>query len=30
MIETMTIQELVPKLLEAFNDLSPYYEATKK
>lgn len=30
MTEAMTIQELVPKLLEAFRDLFPYYEATKK
>lgn len=30
MTEEMTIQVLVPKLLEAFKDLSPYYEATKK
>ncbi|MGV3162196.1 HI_0552 family protein [Streptococcus hyovaginalis] len=30
MTKVMTIQELVPKLLEAFRDLFPYYEATKK
>ncbi|MGV3006175.1 HI_0552 family protein [Streptococcus pluranimalium] len=30
MTEAMTNQELVPKLLEAFRDLFPYYEATKK
>ncbi len=30
MSEEMSIQELIPKLLEAFKDLSPYYEATKK
>ncbi|MFV8064120.1 HI_0552 family protein [Streptococcus hyovaginalis] len=30
MAKVMTIQELVPKLLEAFRDLFPYYEATKK
>lgn len=28
--EQMTIQELIPKLLDAFKDLSPYYEATQK
>lgn len=30
MTEEMSIQELVPKLLEAFRDLFPYYETTKK
>ncbi|MEQ9810980.1 HI_0552 family protein [Streptococcus jiangjianxini] len=30
MSDQMTSQELLPKLLEAFEDLSPYYEATKK